>query len=190
MELQFIEDIKFERKDFSKDKLDKGDYELCTFSNCNFSNSDLSKIRLTECLFIDCNLSLVNLYQTEIQDVTFKDCKMLGLRFDKCSDFAFSIKVDNCQLNHSSFYKKKLPKTVFNKSKLQEVDFTECDLNTSIFDNCDLLNAVFKNTNLQNTDLRSSFNFIIDPENNKIKGAKFSLESVKGLLIKYNIKIE
>ena len=190
MEIQFIEDIEFEKKNFSKDKLDKGDYESCTFSNCNFYNSDLSKVRFIECQFINCNLSLVNLYLTEIQDATFKDCKMLGLRFDKCSDFAFSMKVDNCQLNSSSFYKKKLSKTVFSKSKLQEVDFTECNLNSSIFDNCDLLNAVFKNTNLENTDLRNSFNFIIDPEYNKIKGAKFSLESVEGLLTKYHIKIE
>ena len=190
MELQFIEDIKFERKDFSKNKLDKGDYESCTFSNCNFSNSDVSKIRFLECQFIDCDLSLVNLHETGLQDVTFKDCKMLGLRFDTCSDFAFSIKVDHCQLNHSSFFKKKLSKTVFTKSKLHEVDFTECNLNTSIFDHCDLLNAVFKNTDLQNADLRSSFNFTIDPELNKIKGAKFALESVKGLLTKYNLIIE
>ncbi|WP_371736668.1 pentapeptide repeat-containing protein [Cellulophaga sp. HaHaR_3_176] len=75
----------------------------------------------------------------------------------------------------------------FNKNKLQEVDFTDCDLNLSVFDNCDLQNAIFKNTNLQNPDLRSSYNFSIDLENNQIKGAKFTLETIVGLLIKYNI---
>jgi len=115
---------------------------------------------------------------------------MLGLNFEKCNAFAFSIKIDNCQLNHSSFYKQKLQKTLFTKSKLLEVDFSECDLNSSVFDDCDLLNAIFDNTNLQNADFRNSHNFTIDPENNRIKGAKFTLQSVIGLLTKYNIKIE
>ncbi|WP_306456210.1 pentapeptide repeat-containing protein [Winogradskyella undariae] len=115
---------------------------------------------------------------------------MLGLQFDKYSDFGFLIKVDKCQLNHSSFYKRKLSKTSFKKTKLQEVDFTECDLSSSAFDDCDLQNVIFKNTNLQNADFRSSSNFTIDPENNQIKGAKFTLETVLGLLTKYNIKIE
>ena len=185
MEMQFIEGVTFEREDFSKEKFVKGDYESCTFSNCNFSNANLSKVRFIECHFINCNLSLAHFYLTEIQDVTFKDCKMLGLRFDKCSDFAFSIKFDNCILNDSSFFKKKLLRTMFTKSKLHGVDFTECDVNTSTFDACDLLNAIFKSTDLQNTDLRNSYNFIIDPENNNIRGAKFSLESLKGLLTKY-----
>ena len=108
MEPQFIEDKKFEKENFTENTLPKGDYESCTFLNCNFSNSDLSKIRFIECSFINCNLSLANLYLTELHDIVFKDCKMLGLRFDKCSDFAFSVKFDNCQLNHSSFFKKKL----------------------------------------------------------------------------------
>ena len=115
---------------------------------------------------------------------------MLGLNFEKCNDFAFSIKVENCQLNHSIFYKQKLSKKLFAKSKLQEVDFTDCNLNSSVFDDCDLLNTIFDNTDLQNADFRNSYNFTIDPENNKVKGAKFTLETVVGLLNKYNIKIE
>jgi len=115
---------------------------------------------------------------------------MLGLQFNKCNEFAFFIEVDKCQLNHSSFFKRKLSKIAFNKTKLQEVDFTECNLSSAVFNDCDLQNAIFKNTNLQNADFRSSTNFTIDPENNKIKGAKFTLDTVVGLLTKYNIKIE
>mgnify|MGYP001950459629 FL=1 len=150
----------------------------------------MSKITFIDCEFYDCNLSSAHILQTGFQNVLFKDCKMLGLQFDKCNDFGFLIKVDKCQLNHSSFFKRKLSKISFQKTKLQEVDFTECDLSLSVFDDCDLQNAIFKNTNLQNTDFRSSYNFSIDPENNQIKGAKFTLETVVGLLTKYNIKIE
>ncbi|WP_108801942.1 pentapeptide repeat-containing protein [Aquimarina sp. Aq107] len=190
MKEQFIEEKTFDRKDFSEIPLEKGEYELCVFLNCNFSNSDLSHIRFVDCEFHNCNLSTANIFQTGFQNVLFKDCKILGLHFDKCNDFGFSIKVDNCQLNHSSFFKRKLSKTLFKKSKLQEVDFTECDLSSAIFDDCNLQNTIFNKTDLQNADFRNSFNFTIDPENNKIKGAKFTLETIVGLLTKYNIKIE
>ena len=73
---------------------------------------------------------------------------------------------------------------------MHEVDFTECDLTATVFDNCDLLNAKFENTLLQKTDLRSAFNYTINPESNKIKKARFSLSGVAGLLDKYDIEIE
>jgi fluoroquinolone resistance protein len=58
------------------------------------------------------------------------------------------------------------------------------------FKNCDLKRAVFENTNLESADLRTSFNFTIDPENNCIGKAKFSTQNTAGLLDRYNIIIE
>ena len=55
---------------------------------------------------------------------------------------------------------------------------------------CNLLNATFDNTNLEGADLTQSTNYAIDPERNKIKGAKFSLPEIVGLLTKYGIQIE
>ena len=66
----------------------------------------------------------------------------------------------------------------------------DTDLSLSVFSNCDLAGAMFENTNLENSDLSSSFNFSIDPENNRIKKAKFSTSGIKGLLDKYDIIIE
>jgi uncharacterized protein YjbI with pentapeptide repeats len=73
---------------------------------------------------------------------------------------------------------------------LHEVDFTEADLSASTFDNCDLLNASFDKTILEKADFRTSYNYIIDPENNRIKKAKFSRNGIAGLLNKYDIEIE
>lgn len=186
----FIEEQTFDRVDYSQNPLEKGAYEQCLFLNCDFSDSDLSNMNFVACEFHDCNLSNVNLHHTALQDVFFKACKLMGLHFENCSGFGFSIRVENCQLNLSTFYKQKLSKMVFTKSKLQEVDFTDCDLSASVFDGCDLLNATFTNTNLKNADFRTAYNFAIDPENNQIKGAKFALQTVGGLLSKYNISIE
>lgn len=190
MEQIFIADQTFDRKDFSKESFQKGDYEFCVFLNCNFSNVDLSKARFVECEFQGCNLSSVKLRGAAFQDVLFKDCKMLGMHFEHCSDFAFFIKIDHCALSYASFYGKKLSNTPFVDSNLQEVDFTGCDLNNSIFEDCDLQGAIFKDANLEKTDFRSSYNFSIDPEENRMKGAKFSLQTVGGLLDKHHLKLE
>ena len=115
---------------------------------------------------------------------------MLGLRFDTCNEFGLSFSFDNCQLNHSTFYKTKIKKTVFKNSQLQETDFGETDLTNAVFDNCNLSQAIFENTILEKTDFRTSYNYSIDPEINRIKKAMFSIAGLSGLLNKYDIDIE
>ncbi len=115
---------------------------------------------------------------------------MLGLQFNDCNPFGFSISISNCNLSHASFLKTKIKNTLFKNTQLHETDFTETDLTGSIFDNCDFSGATFENTNLEKADLRTSANYSIDPEINKIKKAKFALPAVLGLLSKYNIVIE
>jgi hypothetical protein len=53
-----------------------------------------------------------------------------------------------------------------------------------------LTRATFENTILENVNFKTACNFEIDPEFNRIKKAKFSIENVSGLLAKYDIKIE
>lgn len=182
----YKQDEKFERVD----SLVKGEYEGCTFNQCNFNDKDLSDFKFIDCAFNNCNFSLTRLDRIAFRDVKFKDCKMLGMRFDTCNDFGLAFSFEGCQLNHSSFYKLKIKKTIFKNCQLHEVDFTESDLASALFDNCDLNQAVFDRTILERADFRTSFNYSIDPENNRMKKAKFSLAGVAGLLGKYDIDIE
>jgi fluoroquinolone resistance protein len=198
MKQVFIAEKTFEKIDFTQKPLSKGEYEYCNFVNCNLSKSDLSDIKFVECEFSGCNLSLVNLDRTSLKEIKFKDCKMLGLNFGDCHEFGFVVYFDACILNHSSFsgtaspVKKrvKFRQTVFKNSQLHEVDFTECDLSSSVFDNCDLTRTIFESTILEKADFRTSFNYSIDPELNRIKKAKFSQSGIAGLLDKYDIEIE
>jgi uncharacterized protein YjbI with pentapeptide repeats len=73
---------------------------------------------------------------------------------------------------------------------LQEPDFTECDLTDSLFDNCDLTRATFDNTVIEKADFRTSYNYTIDPEINRIKKARFSINGISGLLEKYDLIID
>jgi fluoroquinolone resistance protein len=118
------------------------------------------------------------------------NCKLLGLHFEDCNNLMVSFEIDGCVLEFSSFNKLKLKKTIFKNSKIIEADFTEADLSDSSFVNCDLQRTIFKITNLERVDFRTSYNYSIDPDSNRIKKAKFSLPGIAGLLEKYDIEIE
>ncbi len=180
----------FEKIDYTTSMLPRGEYENCIFKNCNFYNIDLSNYKFIECKFDGCDLSLVKVRNTTLNDISFLNSKLLGIQFQECNSFLFSVSFANCVLKMSVFYKLKLKKYKFNNCNLQEADFTDADLSNSIFDNCDLQRTVFYNTNLEKADFTTSFNYSFDPERNRIKKARFSRLGVTGLLDKYNIEIE
>ena len=185
----YIENKTFQGIDFSVEKIEKAEYENCTFNNCEFSNTDLSNINFSECEFTNCNLSMAKIRNTVFRDVKFKNSKLLGLHFQNCNEFLLTVEFEACLLNLSSFFKRKLKNTKFKDCSLQEVDFAETDLTNSLFDNCNLSGAIFEQSNIEKCDFRTSYNYIIDPENNKISKAKFSQHGIAGLLNKYNIDI-
>ncbi|HEY0042094.1 MAG TPA: pentapeptide repeat-containing protein, partial [Flavisolibacter sp.] len=100
-----------------------------------------------------------------------------------------TVSFKNCTLNFSSFYKRQVKKTIFKTCLLQEVDFTDADLSGSSFDHCDFSKALFENTNLGKVDFRTAYNFVIDPERNRLKKARFDRMGIAGLLQKYDIQI-
>ena len=188
--MNYITEERFEDFDFQNKEIKRGQYEYCVFIRCILKDVDLSKFVFIDCEFIDCDLTNANLDRTSFQNVRFKGSKLVGLRFDHCADFALSFDFVECRLDHASFYRKDIKKTNFFDTQLIEVDFTETNLTESVIKNCDLSRSIFNNTILERADLTSSIGFSIDPEVNKIKKARFSLQEVKGLLVKYNIIIE
>ena len=69
------------------------------------------------------------------------------------------------------------------------MDFAEAILNEAVFSICNLLGATFDRTNLEKVDFRTATNFSIDPENNQIRKAKFTVDGLVGLVQKYDLKI-
>ena len=186
--MAYVEEKTFNKVDFTSKALEKGEYDNCTFKECDFSNSDLSDVKFLECKFDNCNLSMTKLINTSLCDVRFKNCKMLGMHFENCNEFGFSIHLEDCNLSLSSFYKIKMKKNTFKNLKFHECDFTESDLSLSVFDQCDFAKATFDNTNLEKADLQTSFNYSIDPEKNRIKKAKFSLNGITDYLINMTLR--
>jgi len=121
MNRPYIEEQKFENTLFSESGLERGDYELCSFTSCDFSEAGLNEFRFIDCVFQGCNLSNADMSKTSFQDCEFKECKMLGLHFEQCNTLGLSFRFDKCLLNHSSFYSMKLPATRFGSCQLQDV---------------------------------------------------------------------
>lgn len=181
----------FENQTFEKQELlFQGEYENCTFKSCSFSGQDLSNYTFIECVFEHCDLSSSQVKNTSFKDVKFKHCKLLGVNFSEVNIFLLDIHFEYSMLNYASFYQLKLTKNQFKHCLFEDTDFSEADLTGAQFMECDFRGAMFDQTNLEKADFRSSINYAIDPEANRIRKAKFSREGALGLLSKYDIGIE
>lgn len=176
--------------DFSAGDVTIGHYEECTFVNCSFAKVDLSDRKFIECEFVNCDFSLSVLNQTALREVYFKECKLIGLHFEDCHSFGFSMRCEGCLFTASSFHGMMLKTVKLADCQLHDVDFEGADLSEFVFDNCDLQGATFEHTTLKNADFRTATNYTFHPEHNGIKGAKFSLSGIRGLLKAYEIIIE
>lgn len=190
MSANYISDQEYNHLNFAESSLNIGEYENCVFRSCNFEYADFSAFNFNDCEFIDCNLNMAKVMATAFREVFFKDSKILGVDFSSCNDFGFSVRFENCQLTNSVFYKSSLKKTVFKDCILRDVDFSEADLRSAVFSNSDLSGAFFDRTHLEQTDFRTAFGFAFNPDNNKMKGAKFSASNVSGLLHHHKIVID
>ncbi|MES2627690.1 MAG: pentapeptide repeat-containing protein [Bacteroidota bacterium] len=189
MEEQLHQDKTFEKISYVGKTVHKREFENCEFRNCDFSTTDFSWNRFTDCVFTDCNLSNIKLESTRLGGCTFTNCKMLGIHFVECEDFMFKVTFINCMLDYSSFMFKKLAKTLFKECSLRGVGFGGCNLSQAVFDKSELDGAVFRETDLTGANFTSARNYIIHPESNTIKGAKFSIFGLPGLLEGYDIQI-
>jgi len=78
----------------------------------------------------------------------------------------------------------------FEDCLIKEANFGEADLTDVKFVRCDLTESDFLHTNLTGADFRTSKNYAINLNDNKVEGAKFTFPEALSLLRSYNIIIE
>jgi len=176
--------------DYSNTRLDESEYDNQLFSNCDFTNAQLNGVEFIDCFFENCNFSNASLDAVALKNCSFKECKMLGVSFSQTRDFGFEIHLQNCNLSFASFDKKKIYKSTFQHCNMEGVNFTQADLSKSKMAYCNLLDALFSNTNLNGVDFRTNTNFIIHPEANNIKKARFLSQDLHRLLVGYSIIVD
>ncbi|MBR9915619.1 MAG: pentapeptide repeat-containing protein, partial [Algicola sp.] len=72
---------------------------------------------------------------------------------------------------------------------MEQADFSHADLTSATFKDCNLKDTIFEHCILEKTDFKTAYNLAIDPNKNKMNGAKFSKDNALGLLLKYQLKI-
>lgn len=179
----------FDQPDVFTGGLEADVYELCYFVRQNMRGIDLSNVKFIECTFLDCDLSNAIIGETAFQEVTFENCKMLGLRFNYASSFLLQLRFKHCQLDFCDFSQLNLAQINFGESSLSEANFTEANLSEANFSACQLDRAIFQLTNLSGADFRTAQNIDIDPENNQMRKAKFSIYELAGLLRKHGLDV-
>lgn len=163
------------------------EFEECEFINCDFSNDFLTSFIFIDCRFIDCNFSNTVMNNTSLKDVEFINCKLTGADLSCSNPFLLEMKFNSSELALANFQKLPLANSNFDNCNLTEVDFSATNLSGASFPNCNLDRAIFDQSNLEKTNFSSAYNITLDPDNNRLKGAKFSKESLPGLLNKYAI---
>lgn len=190
MDTSFYEDRTFTRSDIKGMSLTGTLFEACTFDRCDLSGQELRNCKFIDCSFTGCDLSMAKLGGVSLQQAVLKECKLLGIDFSVCSEMLFSVRFEQCVLEHSVFAERKMPKTVAVRCSMKGVDFSGADLREAHFHQCDLQDAVFDRTDLRQADLTSAFNLHIDPTSNMLHGARFSVEGALGLLSGFGVVVE
>ncbi len=77
----------------------------------------------------------------------------------------------------------------FAKSEFQDCDFFEAKLSSTDFSFCKLKGSLFENCDLTKADFRNATAYSIDPNQNKLIKAKFSMPEVLTFLEPLGIEI-
>lgn len=165
------------------------EFEECTFRKLELSRTAFTNTNFINCHFEGCNLTRVELKNTKLYDVRFAGCKLAHVDFSFCNAFGFYIGCQDCQLDYTIFIDRKLKKAQFVDCSIKEAQFIKCDLTGTVFKHCNLELARFEGNNLSQADFTSSYNLELNPDDNKVKKARFSLHNLPGLMTKYDLVI-
>lgn len=165
----------------------------CTFNRCSFGAALLRNCNFTNCTFLACDLSLAKLPGSSFSETNFKNSKLMGIDWTlgdwSTLGFGNTIGFAGCVINHSTFIGLSFKGIQMENCIAHEVDFRDADLSGAGFRGTDLAGSIFGNTNLSGADLREARNYEIDPGNNKIKQARFSMPEAMALLYSMDIEI-
>jgi uncharacterized protein YjbI with pentapeptide repeats len=92
-------------------------------------------------------------------------------------------------ISHSTFIGLSLNDLQIKDCVAIDVDFREADLSQADFTGTDLSKSLFKDTNLTEADLSQARNYLIDPGQNVLKGARFSMPEAIALLYSMDIEL-
>ena len=163
----------------------------CTFVRCRFVESVFRYCRFVNCVFQRCDLSLVQVPESTFSSTRFEDSHVIGVNWTMARWPAGSLGEPlvflKSALNHCTFIGLDLSGIEIRDCVATDVDFREADLARADFSGTDLAQSLFAHTNLTEADLSRATNYHIDPAQNILTQARFSLPEAMSLLVNMDI---
>ena len=183
---QTFKELRLERA-----RLVSNEFHDCTFDRCSFTETAFQNCRFVNCVFMRCDLSLLQVSKCSFAAARFESSKVMGVNWTRARWSAAKlgppVSFSKCAISHSTFIGLNLKRIQIQDCVSVDVDFREADLSQADFAGTDLSDSLFLNTNLTTADLSRARNYQIDPSQNIVKGARFSLPEAISLL--YNLDI-
>ena len=182
----------FEDAHLLQPQLVSSEFIDCTFIRCTFPESVFDNCRFVNCTFKHCDLSLVQVPNSVFSATKMEESKIIGVDWTladwSSTKLADPISFLKCDISHSTFIGLSLKNIQIQDCIAKDVDFREADLTEAVFTGTDFSESLFNQTNLTEADLSRSRNYHIDPGQNILKRAKFSMPEAMSLL--YSLDIE
>lgn len=179
-------DVLFKALQLARTELVSSEFYDCAFLHSTFAESVFRRCRFVNCVFRDCDLSLVKVPESSFTSTRFENSKLIGVNWTEAhwpkAGLAKPVSFSKCVISHSTFIGLSLRSLELRDCVASDVDFREADLSRADFGASDLSGSIFGKTNLSGADLSRACNYGIDPGQNTLKRAKFSLPEAMSLL--------
>ncbi|MCK5780593.1 MAG: pentapeptide repeat-containing protein [Psychrilyobacter sp.] len=185
----YYEGVEFDCENKKNIDIEGNEFYSCTFTNVNFQGESFSGVTLEMCRFKSCQFNEVKFEDTKIVEVLFEDCDITSVDFSKINKFVVDFEFKGSYLKYCNLSKLNLSKFKFCDSIIKEVIFYDTNLKEVDFSACDLMGTSFELCNLEKSNFLGAKRYRINPMTNKLKGAKFNIPEVTGLLQELGIKI-
>lgn len=166
----------------------------CTFVRCSFSGVRFQQCAFRDCAFFRCKIINPEPERTQAKHLRFEGCSLAGVRWE---DFAvpggFAGPLDQlsgCELKYNSFFQLRLDGFDFSGQAVMETVFDGCSLAQSSFRGCTLAGTLFTACDLRGADFRDAGGYCIDPRQNKLAEARFTLPEAVRLFDGLGVRIE
>lgn len=169
-----------------KEEIRSREFYDCTFKKCSFREAKFAYCKFNDCTFLDCDLSLAIFVSTSFRDTRFERSLLVGVNWTLVDwpDFTREAQVGfrKCTLDYSTFIGLKLHKIQFAECSVKDVDFSDADLTAADFGRAVLRQSQFRNTLLVKANFEGASDYQINPTQNNISKARFSMPEAMSLL--------
>ncbi len=159
----------------------------CRFEGLAIMEANFKGCTFEECSFSQCDFTMAQLRGAQLRGASFQNCKLMGIDWSPAGGLTFAVSFDACVLTHCLFSDLRMKRTRIADCKVHEATFSGVDLEGADFSGSDLRGSRFQETNLEHADLSSAHNYAINPDDNRLRDTKFSVEAALSLVSRFGI---